>query len=429
LVCAGHRYNPPIMEAASLTEAKHLLGAFTVAVTAGAAGSAIATRLRVPDVVIFLVIGIVLGPQVLDWLHIEADSMVNQLVLVFGASFILFDGGAGLKLAVLREVWLTIVVIATVGVIITAAITGIAAQALFQVPLLVALLLGAALASTDPATLVPIFRQVKIRERVEQTVIAESALNDAMGAILVFTILDAATGVGGLSIVDAALHFARDAGLGLLVGAVTGVVGGLLLGHRRLDWLADVSPLVIAIGVGAAYLIADALGGSGFMAVFVFGVIVGNREAFGFAMAAHEEEQLRHFVHSTGLFMRLLIFVLLGSQVNFALIARYWLPGLLLMVVFMLIARPITVFACASIDRRARWSLRELLFMCWTRETGVIPAALAGMLVGMKAPQAEMIASVTFIAVLATILIQAPTTRALAGRLGLLVYPKKASNE
>jgi cell volume regulation protein A len=86
----------------------------------------------------------------------------------------------------------------------------------------------------------------------------------------------------------------------------------------------------------------------------------------------------------------------------------------------MLVARPVTVFSCALPDRRARWSLNEMLFMCWTRETGVIPAALAGLLLGMKAPAAQMIASVTFIAVLMTILIQAPTTRWLASKLEIL---------
>jgi cell volume regulation protein A len=80
----------------------------------------------------------------------------------------------------------------------------------------------------------------------------------------------------------------------------------------------------------------------------------------------------------------------------------------------------VTVFVCAAPDRRARWTFQELVFMCWTRETGVIPAALAGLLLGMNAPGARVIASVTFIAVLMTILIQAPTTKWLGGRLGLL---------
>jgi cell volume regulation protein A len=88
--------------------------------------------------------------------------------------------------------------------------------------------------------------------------------------------------------------------------------------------------------------------------------------------------------------------------------------------ILMLVARPVTVFLCAWPDRRARWSFRELLFMCWTRETGVIPAALAGLLLGVKAPGAQMIASVTFIAILMTILIQAPTTQWLGHKLGLL---------
>jgi cell volume regulation protein A len=99
---------------------------------------------------------------------------------------------------------------------------------------------------------------------------------------------------------------------------------------------------------------------------------------------------------------------------------QYWLGGVAVVAVLMLVARPITVFACALPDRRARWEFREMLFMCWTRETGVIPAALAGLLLGMNAPEAQLIASVTFVAILVTILIQAPTTRYLAGRLGLL---------
>src|SRR4030088_352397 len=117
---------------------------------------------------------------------------------------------------------------------------------------------------------------------------------------------------------------------------------------------------------------------------------------------------------------RMIIYILLGTQVDFALLGKYWLGGVAVVTVLMLAARPATVLLCAWPDRRARWSFEEMLFMCWTRETGVIPAALAGLLLGVKAPGAEMIASVTFIAILMTILIQAPTTRWLGRRLGLL---------
>ena len=160
---------------------------------------------------------------------------------------------------------------------------------------------------------------------------------------------------------------------------------------------------------------------SGFMAVFVFGIMLGNKESFGFAMEAQEAEKMDDFVATTALIMRMFIFVLLGTQVNFGLMNQYRAGGVAVVAIFMLVARPVTVFLCAGPDRRARWSLKELLFMCWTRETGVIPGALAGLLVGMKAPGAEIIASVSFIAILMTILIQAPTTKWLARRLDLLV--------
>jgi potassium/hydrogen antiporter len=123
--------------------------------------------------------------------------------------------------------------------------------------------------------------------------------------------------------------------------------------------------------------------------------------------------------------MRLFIFILLGAQVDFGLMNQYLLGGIIVVAILMLVARPVTVFLCALPDRRARWSLNEMLFMCWTRETGVIPAALAGLLLGMKAPGAQMIASVTFIAILMTILIQAPTTRWLGRKLALFEERKK----
>ena len=102
--------------------------------------------------------------------------------------------------------------------------------------------------------------------------------------------------------------------------------------------------------------------------------------------------------------------------------SQHLLGGTFVIAIFILVARPMAVFLCALPDRRARWTFDEMLFMCWTRETGVMPAALAGLLLGVKAPGAHVIASVTFIAVLMTILIQAPTTKWLAGKLSLLEH-------
>jgi cell volume regulation protein A len=178
--------------------------------------------------------------------------------------------------------------------------------------------------------------------------------------------------------------------------------------------------VVTLVAVLGAYFAADGLQASGFMAVFVFGIVLGNKDSLGFKMEEGEQRKLEEFVSTTAFIMRLFIFILLGAQVDFGLISQHLIGGVVVTIILMLIARPATVFLCALPDRRARWTFNEMLFMCWTRETGVIPAAIAGLLVGMKAPGAQLIASITFIAILMTILIQAPTTQWLGGKLGLL---------
>ena len=408
------------METAAITSAKHILLLVGTILAVGSLSGLLARKFRLPDVVVFLLVGILVGPEILGLISVRADSTFNQLILIFGSCYILFDGGASLRLSVLKEVWITIVVISTIGVLISMAITGLAATWLLGLPMVTALLLGASIASTDPATLVPVFRQVKIKERVAQTVMSESAFNDAMGAITTFAVLGVAMGTGTFSLGAAAFDLVSNALVGLLAGAILGYAAAFLIAHEKFSFLMEYAPLVTLMSVAGAYLAAEGFHGSGFMAVFVFGIMLGNKESFGFAMEQGEQEKLADFVATTALIMRMFIFILLGSQVSFSLVGKYLVGGTLLVLVFMLVGRPITVFACALPDRRSKWSLKELLFMCWTRETGVIPGALAGILIGMRAPGAEVIASVTFLAILITILLQATTTRWLAGKLGLL---------
>lgn len=404
----------------SIEIAKHTLVSCGLILAIGTVTAFLAQKIRIPDVALFLIVGIAIGPQALGLIDIAADTPLNEIILLFGASYILFDGGAALRLDVLKQVWITITVIATIGVLITAAITGLAAHVVFGIPIIVALLMGATLSSTDPATLVPIFRQVRIRDRVAQTVMSKSAFNDAMAAILTFTVLSIAMGAEQFSLSASIVDLVKQAGIGILAGIGLGYLAALLIAHEKWAFLAEYAPVVTLIAMIAAYFVADGLQASGFMAVFVFGIMLGNKETLGFRMEAGEAQKLDEYVLTTAFIMRVFIFILLGAQVDFALMRQYWLGGIAVVAVLMLVARPLTVFACALPDRRARWSFREMLFMCWTRETGVIPAALAGLLSGMKAPGAPMIASVTFIAVLMTILIQAPTTEWLGRKLGLL---------
>ena len=409
------------MDASSSIEiARHTLLSCGFILAIGTLSALLAQRIRIPDVAIFLLAGIALGPHGLKLIDIAADSALNQIILLFGASYILFDGGAALRLAVLKRVWITIVVLATVGVLITVAVVAVAAHLVFGLTPVLALLLGASIASTDPATLVPIFRQIRISERVAQTVMTESAFNDAMSAILTFSVLTVATGSGHFSFGGALLDLVKQAVIGIAAGVALGYLAALLIAHERWAVLAEYAPVVTLVAVIGAYFAASGLQASGFMAVFVFGIVLGNKESFGFRMEDGEVQKLNEFVLSTAFIMRLFIFILLGGQLDFAQMAQHWEGGVAVVLILMFVARPITVFVCALPDRRARWRLSELIFMCWTRETGVIPAALAGLLLGAKAPGAHVVASVTFVTILMTILIQAPTTEWVGRRLGLL---------
>ncbi len=405
---------------ASIEIAKHTLLVCGLILAIGTVAGFVAQRIRIPDIAVFLLAGIGLGPHGLTLIDIAADSALNQIILLFGASYILFDGGAALRLQVLKQVWITIVVLATLGVLITASIIALAAHLVFGLAPVLALLLGACIASTDPATLVPIFRQIRISQRVAQTVMSESAFNDAMAAILTFSVLAVATGSAEFSLAGALVDLIKQAAIGIAAGVALGYLAALLIAHERWAVLAEYAPVVTLVAVIGAYFAASGLQASGFMAVFVFGIVLGNKEQFGFRMEEDEAQKLNEFVLTTAFIMRLFIFILLGAQLDFIQMARHWEGGVGLALILMFVARPITVFVCALPDRRARWSLSELLFMCWTRETGVIPAALAGLLLGNKAPQAHLIASVVFVTILMTILIQAPTTEWLGHKLGLI---------
>ncbi|AWN14946.1 sodium:proton antiporter [Salinisphaera sp. LB1] len=404
----------------AIETAQHVLLIFGVVLSCGSFIGFFAQKIKMPDIVLFLLVGILLGPEISGVVDVPTGSALNQIILIFGASYILFDGGAETHLSVVKGVWISLLLLVTVGVLITALVVAPVAQYLFGIPFMVALLLGATIAPTDPATLMPVFKQVSIRRRVAQTVVSESAFNDATGSIIVVTLMSVLAGSGHLSYGHALLDLLEQSVIGIIAGALLGFVSLFVIAHEKYSFLREYMPLVTLMAVIGAYLGAVDLQASGFMAAFVAGVVIGNRSLFGYRIGAEEQRSLHDFVGTTALIMRMFIFILLGSQVKFSLLAEHWVGALIVVAVFMFVARPLNVFLCTLPDRRAKWTFKELLFMSWVRETGVIPSALAGILLGENAPHAHLIASVVFVAVLVTILAQATTTRWWAGKLDLL---------
>ncbi|WCK55979.1 sodium:proton antiporter [Aneurinibacillus sp. Ricciae_BoGa-3] len=388
-----------------------------VILVGGMIAGKVAAKVKIPDVAVFLLLGILIGPG----LHLISEpsrSFMNQFILVLGATLILFDGGRNIRLQSLKKVWPTISLLSIPGVIITAIITGYAAHLFLHIPLVFGFLLSSIIASTDPATLIPVFKQVKIRSILRETVESESAFNDATGSILTFSVLAIAVGTSDLSVGVSMLDFVKVALGGIVIGAVLGFAGAYLVSHVVIGFLRDYTVIGMLVVALLSYLAADMLHVSGFMATFVAGLIWGNSSDFGLHMQEKEME-IHHFSENITVIMRMLIFILLGSQVDFAMIMKYLWGGLAVVIILMFVARPVTVFACALPDRKAKWTWREMLFMCWVRETGVIPAALSGMIAGRGVPYADAIASVTFLVILITILLQASTTPYAARKLGV----------
>lgn len=387
----------------------------------------LAERIKIPDVALFMIVGILLGPSAFKLITVPNDSVAYQFIIVLGSILILFEGGLAIHFSVLKKVWITISLLSILGVVITAFVVAVTAFYLLDMPILYALLLASVIASTDPATLMPVFKQITIQEKVRRTVESESAFNDATGSILTFTILGVLIGHTKLSVTSSLWSFFREAGGGILAGTIIGFIGILLTSEHRWGIFRKYSTVVSLVVAISSYLAAGYMNASGFMATFTAGLITGNHQLFRFHVSEETKSPVFEFSGTLTLIMRTLIFMLLGTQVDFTILGQYWLKGILVVLVFMFIARPLAVLLCTFPDRRAKWKWNEILFMFWVRETGVIPAALSGMIVASKVDYANQIASVTFIAILMTILIQASTTGYVAKKLRITLEPVKGS--
>ncbi len=401
------------MDAASVIE--------TVAVLliAGLVCEVAAGFLRVPRMLLLLGAGALLGPSVLDAIDIPLDSIGAELVLTLGVSFILFHGGLQLSTRVLERVAVGLGLLAVPGVVATALITGTVAMVVFDVPFSMGLLIGAVLAPTDPAILIPLFERLRLRPKVAQTVVAESAINDPTGAVLALVVAGVVLG-GDASVGGALQEFVLDLAISTALGVAFGVVLAFAVSSHRVGiWRESAAITVLAV-VAVGYVSIDTAGGSGYLGAFLAGLIVGNMDNLRLAMHSDHERDMRVLVATVADVMVMFVFIVLGANLPWSDIAGELAPALAVVAALVFVARPLVVLAFLAPDRRARWTREELIFVGWTRETGVVPAALAGVMVGLGVPDAELIVITVAVAIVLTLAVQTTTKHWLARRLDLL---------
>jgi cell volume regulation protein A len=400
-------------------EARDVIETLAIILAAGLVAELVAAVLRLPRMVVLLAGGIVLGPSALGVLEFELDSTGVQILLTLGVSFILFHGGLGLSLAVLSRVGVGLTLLAVPGVVLTALVTGAVATVAFDVPFEAGFLIGAVLAPTDPAILIPLFDRLRLRPKVAQTVIAESAVNDVVGAVLALALAGfVIEGEGSLA--GPLEDFVVDLTVSTAIGVGFGLALAVLISERRLGiWRGSPILAVLAVLAGSYFSIETA-GGSGYLGAFIAGLLVGNTQTLRLGMHEAQEQALRSFTTVVTDVLVILIFITLGVNLPLESIPEQALPALVTLAALILLARPLTVAAALLPDRRALWQPEEIAFIVWTRETGVVPAALAGVLIAEGVAYENELLTVVALAIVVTLLVQTTTKPWLARRLGLV---------
>ncbi len=403
----------------------NLLIIFSAIVVIGVILGKLSEKLKLPDVILYLIAGIIIGPAVLNLISVDSFPIENNLILTFGSAFILYEGGREVNLKVLNKVKVSVGLLATLGVVISTIVVGFATNKIFGLPIMTSLLVGGIIASTDPAALIPVFKQVTIKDKIKQTVVSESAFNDAVGAIIVSTLLAIVTS-GSFSAGESVKELLVAVVVGVIVGIIIGYVFSVLICDNKWGIFHSYAPIISILKVILAYEIATYLHGSGYMAVFIVGLIAGNKKLFGLLVPEESFQSEHHFRESVASLCRMSIFVVLGTHVDLGALAQYWLPSLIVVLVLMFIARPLVVLICTVFDIKAKWKINDKLFMMWVRETGVIPAALSGIVVSMKVPGYEIISSIVFMTILITLIVQASTTKLVAKKLDVLEFNEES---
>lgn len=364
-------------------------------------------RLGIPIALLFLGIGVLAGSEGIGGVPFD-DYALAFRVGTAALVLILFDGGLNTPLSSLRAVVWPAVSLATAGVAITAALAAVAAYAL-GFPWQASLLLGAVVSSTDAAAVFSVLRHagVRLRRRVALVLEMESGMNDPMAVILTIGLTEALAG-GDRSALRLLGLVALQMSVGGAVGLGFGWLGRRVLPRLRLA-AAGLYPVVTLAIAFASFGTAVILRGSGFLAVYVAAVAIGNGDVPYQAGVRRVHDSLA-WLSQVGMFL-LLGLLLFPSQLR-----AVALPGLGLGLLLAFVARPLAVAACLA---PFRFAPREVIYLGWVGLRGAVPIILATFPVLYRAPGAERIFNVVFFVVVVNALVPGATVRWATRRLGL----------
>lgn len=372
--------------------------------------SPLSNRLGVPVLLLFLVVGMLSGeegPGGIQFNDVNTSFLVGNLAL----AIILLDGGMRTRVATFRVGLKPALMLATFGVVITAVITGLVAMWVFHLSLLSGLLIGTMVSSTDAAVVFALLqgKGLNLNERVGATLEIESGSNDPMAIFLTMLLISLIGEAGQVGWFDSALLLIKQFGIGVVAGAAAGYVLAWLIMNVTLT-LALYPLLVTAFGL-VVFSATNELGGSGFLAIYLCGVVVGNRKLKVLQDILHVHDGLAWLA-------QLVLFLILGLLVtpsNLLVVA----PGaLLIALVLTFFARPLSVWL-GLLPFHFRW--REVVFISWVGLRGAVPIVLALFPFMAGVQEAYLMFNVAFVVVLFSLIIQGSSLSTVARWLKLEV--------
>jgi cell volume regulation protein A len=377
---------------------------------AGVAASLLAARLRLPGLVLFLGLGMLIGSDGLGWIDFN-NYRLARLIGTIALVLILFEGGLSAGWDEIRPVLKSALRLAVGGTIVTALIAGLAAGWLFAFSTLEGLLLGAILAATDGAAVFALLRGTRLPRRLSRTLEGEAGFNDPVAVLLLLVVIELIQN-SHYDVGDVTVFLVQQVGIGVAVGAGAGWLAITATVHRA--GLPTGLALVASFATAAiSYGAAGALGGSGFVAVYLTGL------ALGSAPLRHKPAVVA-FHDGLASVAEIGLFLALGLLVFPSQLGHVAIKGILLALITAFIARPIAV---ALATWNEGFSRRERVLLGWAGLRGAVPVILATFPVIRGVPGSLEFFNIIFFAVLLSAAIQGFTIQPLASRLGISALP------
>jgi len=373
---------------------------------AGLLASLLAGRVRVPSLLLFLGIGMLIGSDGLGWIAFN-DYELARTIGIVALALILFEGGLTSGLFEIRPVLPTAISLAVIGTVATAVVRGLAASWLFDLTTLEGLLLGAVLASTDGAAIFALLRSSTLERKLASTLEAESGLNDPMAVLLVLGFI-AWIQEPGYGLADMAWLLVRQIGIGLAVGAGVGAATIAVLRRVRLD-TGGLYPVATLAAAALAFGGADTLHGSGFLAVYITGLALGTA-------GIPAQRTVTSFHQGLAWVAQVVLFLTLGLLVFPSDLGSIAVQGTVLALVVVFVARPIAVWLATAL---ADYSTAERTILAVAGLRGAVPVVLATFPVIAGVKESDELFNIVFFAVLISTVLQGASFEPLAERLGV----------